>query len=210
MFESSLFLPLLEKLECGNAGEIIAGLEQFKIYLLAVNTKINLVSRQESSQVIDNLIYDSLAMLPYLHYPAKARLLDIGSGAGFPWIVHKFVYPTLQIVSVDSTARKIEFQRAVVKLLKWSDCSLHAVRVETLKPQNADFCIAKAVASVERVCRMARRHLAPSGILVLPRSLRAPTSDLFIIDRGYTIGNEVIYESTVDHREAKLLMLVKD
>ena len=66
-------------------------LEKFKAHLLDVNRKINLVSRHDSSKVVDDLIADSLAILKLIDYPHSAKVLDVGSGAGFPWIVHKIV-----------------------------------------------------------------------------------------------------------------------
>ena len=96
-------------------------LEKFKAHLLEVNRKINLVSRQDSSKVVDDLIADSLAILKLIDYPHPRELLDIGSGAGFPWIVHKIVRQDLQIISVDSNQRKIEFQRESARLLGLSN-----------------------------------------------------------------------------------------
>jgi 16S rRNA (guanine527-N7)-methyltransferase len=197
-----LYQSLLDSLKLADAEP---KLEQFKAYLLEVNQRINLVSRQGSSKLVDELIADSLAMLEYAGYDHDARLLDIGSGAGFPWIVHKIARPDLQVVTVDSNQRKIEFQRAAARLLALADCEFHAARVESLQPLNVDYCIAKAFGSVELICRLAAIHLKPAGRLLLPRS----ASESFPVDAAASFGFVMEQESSYDAvgRPAKLVVM---
>jgi 16S rRNA (guanine527-N7)-methyltransferase len=183
-------------------------LEQFKAHLLDVNRKINLVSRQSSSRVVDDLIADSLATLKLIDYPLAARVLDIGSGAGFPWIVHKIVRQDLQIISVDSKQRKIEFQRESARILGLRQCAFHAARVETITGLEVDFCIAKALGSVELVCELAARHLKTSSKLILPRSAQEVADAVAVETRGFVVESETEYEAA--GRVAKLLVLRRE
>jgi 16S rRNA (guanine527-N7)-methyltransferase len=182
-------------------------LEKFKAHLLDVNRKINLVSRQDSSEVVENLIADSLAILKLINYPHSAKVLDIGSGAGFPWIVHKIVRQDLQIISVDSNQRKIEFQRESARILGLRQCVFHAARVETIVELDADFCIAKAFGSVELICRLVARHLKASGKLVLPRSAKEVIDVTAVEVTGFVVEGDMEYEAA--GRMAKLLVLRK-
>lgn len=182
-------------------------LKKFKAHLLDVNRKINLVSRRDSSKVVDGLIADSLAILELIDYPQYAKVLDIGSGAGFPWIVHKITRPDLQIISVDSNQRKTEFQRESARLLGLKQCVFHASRVETLAELDADLCIAKALGSVETICRLAVRHLKPHGKLVLPRSTREVIDAVSVEASGFVVESDREYEAA--GRQAKLLVLRK-
>jgi 16S rRNA G527 N7-methylase RsmG len=86
-------------------------LDKFKAHLLEVNRKINLVSRHNSSKVVDDLIADSLAILELVDYPRSAIVLDVGSGAGFPWIVHKIVRQDLQIISFKPAEDRVQRDR---------------------------------------------------------------------------------------------------
>jgi 16S rRNA (guanine527-N7)-methyltransferase len=182
-------------------------LGKFKAHLLEVNRKINLVSRRDSSEVVDGLIADSLAILELIDYPQSAKVLDIGSGAGFPWIVHKITRPDLQIISVDSNQRKIEFQRESARLLGLKQCVFYAARVETLAELDADFCIAKALGSVEMVCGLAARHLKASGKLILPRSATEAIDTDAVAAIGFYVESDHEYEAA--GRPAKLLVLRK-
>jgi 16S rRNA (guanine527-N7)-methyltransferase len=182
-------------------------LEKFRTHLLDVNRKINLVSRRDSSKVVDDLIADSLATLKLIDYPRSVRVLDIGSGAGFPWIVHKIVRQDLQIISVDSNQRKIEFQRDSARILGLKQCVFHAARIETLSELGVDFCIAKALGSVELVCKLAARHLKTSGKLVLPRSANENVDIIAVEAFGFVVESDPEYEAA--GRRARLLELRK-
>jgi 16S rRNA (guanine527-N7)-methyltransferase len=180
-------------------------LDKFKAHLLDVNRKINLVSRQDSSKVVDGLIADSLAILKLIDYPHSAKVLDIGSGAGFPWIIHKIIRQDLQIISVDSNQRKIEFQRESARMLGLKQCIFHAARIETLAELDADFCIAKAFGSVELICELATRHLKASGKLVLPRSAKDVIDATAVQTLGFVLESSTEYKAA--GRLAKLLVL---
>jgi 16S rRNA (guanine527-N7)-methyltransferase len=182
-------------------------IEKFKAHLLDVNRKINLVSRQDSPKVVDSLIADSLAILKPIDYPLSARVLDVGSGAGFPWIVHKIVRQDLQVISVDSNQRKIEFQRESARMLGLKQCVFHATRVETIAELDVDFCIAKAFGSVELICELVARHLKVSGKLVLPRSAKEVTDAIAVKALGFVVESDIEYEAA--GKRAKLLVLRK-
>jgi 16S rRNA (guanine527-N7)-methyltransferase len=183
-------------------------LEKFTAHLLDVNRKINLVSRQDSFKVVDDLIADSLAILKLIDYPHSARVLDVGSGAGFPWIVHKIVRQDLRIISVDSNQRKIEFQRESARILRLKQCVFHSARIETMAELDADFCIAKAFGSVELICELTARHLKASGKLVLPRSAKEVIDAIAVETLGFVVESDKEYEAA--GRMAKLLVLRKE
>ena len=93
MSPRNAYSDLLKLLSLGNAA-VESQIVIFRDYLIEVNQHVNLVSRNKTELVIGDLIYDSLAILPLVEYPEGALLLDIGSGAGFPWIIHKIAVPT--------------------------------------------------------------------------------------------------------------------
>jgi 16S rRNA (guanine527-N7)-methyltransferase len=82
---------LLEELSYETCSTTVEQLERFRQMLLAANRSVNLISRVDSATVADKLIGDSLALLTQLNYDTGATLLDLGSGAGFPWIPQKLI-----------------------------------------------------------------------------------------------------------------------
>ncbi len=205
MSPRNAYSDLLKLLSLGNAA-VESQIVIFRDYLIEVNQHVNLVSRNKTEFVIGDLIYDSLAMLPLIEYPEGALLLDIGSGAGFPWIIHKIVRPDLRIVTVDSNQRKIEFQKSAARKLGFSDCQFFWKRVEEVNPIGCDFAISKAFGSLELICALALPHIKPSGNLILPRIAGEAASSEYA---GFKIENAQEYQSSSSGRISNLLTLKK-
>ena len=148
-------------------------------------------------------------MMELVSFSQQARLLDIGSGAGFPWIVHKIVRPDLMIVSVDARQRKIEFQRTCVRLLNLENCELVAARLETLASQEVDYAIAKALGKVEAIAALALPHIKNNGLLVLPRSEPTKETAELATPMGYRLELDATYQSTPEEKRSRLLVLKK-
>ena len=93
-------------------------IEQFLGYLdllLKWNRKMNLTALRTPAEIISRHFLDSLALLPYL--PETGRLLDIGSGAGFPGLPVKIVRPGLTVDLVEATAKKVSFLKEAIRRL---------------------------------------------------------------------------------------------
>jgi 16S rRNA (guanine527-N7)-methyltransferase len=92
--------------------------EAFDLFLrelLKWNQRINLTAIRTEKGIVIKHFLDSLSVHPYL--PKACSLLDIGSGAGFPGIPLKIVHPPLKVTSIDSTRKKIDFQRHIIRML---------------------------------------------------------------------------------------------
>jgi 16S rRNA (guanine527-N7)-methyltransferase len=92
--------------------------EAFDLYLkelLKWNQKINLTAIRSEKGIILKHFIDALSASPYLIQPLS--LLDIGSGAGFPGIPLKIVKPLLEVTLIDSSRKKIDFQRHIIRTL---------------------------------------------------------------------------------------------
>lgn len=97
-------------------------LEQFMDYLdllVKWNRVFNLTSLRSGKEIIVKHFLDSLTVLPYL--PEEARILDLGSGAGFPGMPIKIARPGQSVTLVDAAAKKISFLKEVVRRLNLGD-----------------------------------------------------------------------------------------
>lgn len=93
-------------------------IDQFLVYLdllLKWNRKMSLTALRTPTEIISRHFLDSLLLLPYL--PETGRLLDIGSGAGFPGLPLKIARPGLTIDLVEATAKKVSFLKEAVRRL---------------------------------------------------------------------------------------------
>lgn len=137
--------------------------------LLRWNRTHNLTAITDPAEVYEKHLIDSLTLLPLIG--AAKRLLDLGSGAGFPGLPLKIARPELDVVSVDAVGKKIAFQRHVVRTLQLSGFTAVHGRAEDLPGSPAggagfDLVTARALGSLPLLARLAAPCLVPGGRLV--------------------------------------------
>ena len=98
-------------------------------FLFAENEKQNLISRQAGREDVLSHIEDSLAALKFVDLSGK-RVIDIGSGAGFPAIILAIHCPDTEFVLVESDLKKSNFLQSCQGLLKLSNVQIVRARVE--------------------------------------------------------------------------------
>lgn len=134
--------------------------------LLRWNRTHNLTAITDPVEGIEKHLVDSLTLLPLLN--GDERMLDVGSGGGFPGLPLKIACPGLFVVSVDSVAKKIKFQRHAARLLGLRGFEpLHA-RAESLpeRPGYAgsfDVVVSRAFASLPVFAALALPLLQSEG-----------------------------------------------
>jgi 16S rRNA (guanine527-N7)-methyltransferase len=147
-------------------------IEQFLVYLellLKWNRKINLTALRTPAEIISRHFLDSLLLLPYL--PETGRLLDIGSGAGFPGLPLKIARPGLTIDLVEATAKKASFLKEAVRRLELSGMNVIPVFLGkepvALPPEISwDFFVSRGV-KLEAVLRAVKPFWGPAQRLLL-------------------------------------------
>lgn len=109
-------------------------MNQFKQYLLLLqewNEKINLTAITEEEEVYLKHFYDSITLARYIDFTKeKISLCDVGSGAGFPSIPLKILFPEMEISIVDSLKKRINFLDLLVNELGLENVHLHHARAE--------------------------------------------------------------------------------
>lgn len=129
-------------------------LEAFAAYerlLLEWNQKFNLTSIIDPQEIRIKHFLDSLSALPLLGDLDGLQLADVGTGAGFPGIVLKIIFPQMRLTLIDSVAKKLKFCDAVIQTLGLKDCETIHERAELLaklpaRRESFDIVAARAVA----------------------------------------------------------------
>src|SRR5215470_4245477 len=129
---------------------------RFRDLLLDANTRVNLTAITDPAEVVTRLFLDSLTCLLAVTVDQRSRplrLLDIGSGAGFPGIPLAIVFPTWRVTSLEATGKKARFQRETVATLGLENMTVLTGRAEEFarKPEhrgNYDVVTARAVAAL--------------------------------------------------------------
>jgi 16S rRNA (guanine527-N7)-methyltransferase len=144
----------------GNALEITPSqldkLAEFQARVLEINQHMNLTAITAPADFAVKHIIDSLTLLPYI--PENARLVDIGSGAGFPGLVLKIMREDLQLTLLDSLRKRVNFLRETAETLGFPNTECIHARAEDHAKTHANFygiTTARAVASMEKLAAWA-------------------------------------------------------
>jgi len=134
------------------------------------NARINLVASKEVDQFWRRHAYDSWQL--NAHLPEKwERLVDLGSGGGFPGLslgIFAKQRGEGEVHLVESVGKKTSFLKTVTRELGLP-VTVHTARVEALSPLEADIITARAFAPLPRLFDYAAPHLKPASILILPK-----------------------------------------
>ena len=157
---------LMESLSEGQ----LAQFNIFKENLLDWNTRMNLTAITDGEGIWYKHFADSLTLLPFL--PAGPfRMIDVGTGAGFPGLPVKIVRPEVSLTLLDSLRKRIFFLEDTVARLKLDHVECIHGRAEDLikridHPVNYDIVTARAVAKLDKLCKWCLPFLKPGGLFL--------------------------------------------
>ena len=130
--------------------EQLAQFEQLTVTLLDWNARMNLTGITEPAEIALKHYLDSLTVLKFLMPAERMRLMDVGTGAGFPGLPLAIVLPRLRATLLDATSKKLRFIEAAGRALKLDNIRIVHARAEDAGRDDAhrgtyDFVIARAV-----------------------------------------------------------------
>ena len=152
-YDFSHFIEELGKLEIVLTDQQLEQFEKYYEMLIEKNKVMNLTAITEFDEVIEKHFLDSINICHLLDLQSEIRLLDLGTGAGFPGIPLKIVFPKLNVVLADSLNKRILFLKDVIQELGLEKIEAVHGRAEDLarKPEyreNFDLCVSRAVANL--------------------------------------------------------------
>ncbi len=132
------------------------------------NKKINLTGLTSRNKIIKELLLDS--MIPSAFLPDQGKLLDVGSGAGFPGIPLMICKPKLSALFLEPISKRASFLKQVIRITKLSGIDVIRGRIEKSKdllfPEGYHIVTARALAHLPQVLELCAPHLAPGGLLI--------------------------------------------
>lgn len=164
---------LLAQLQALSSPASIAQFLRLRRELLDWNTRVNLTAITDPEEVLLRHFLDSLSLLEF-YRSERARVLDIGAGAGFPGLPLKIARPQWQVVLLEATGKKVNFQRHIIELLSLQQIEAIHGRAEELAHRpgyraSFDLVTARAVATLPALLEYAAPFCCVGGQILLPK-----------------------------------------
>ena len=173
------------------------------------NQKINVISRKDIDNINLRHVLHSMSIAKFIKFKKQTKILDLGTGGGFPGIPLAILFPDCNFILVDSVKKKITVVDNVVKELKLNNVISYCSRVEELDLK-FDFLVTRAVAKMPKIINWSRGNFnlesnneIKNGIIALKggdiseelfsinNSTILPIEE--ILDNQYFIDKKIVY-----------------
>ena len=189
--------------------EQIEKLNMFYNLMIEWNEKINLTRIIEEKEVYLKHFYDSLTLNKVVNLKEVNTLCDVGTGAGFPGIVLKIVFPNLKITLIDSLQKRVKYLNEIIKKLELNNIEAIHSRGENYKGKY-DVVTSRAVANIEKLVDYTMHLVSKEGIFVAMKAKieNELTKDVRNkIEKKYIIIKEEKFILPIEQSERTLLVI---
>lgn len=187
---------------------------QFKIYcdyLMEVSQLYNLTAIKDEEGIFIKHFLDSMSLLEFLDLKNQ-RILDIGTGAGFPGVPLKIAQPDTEIILLDSNNKKIEFLQKLVEKLDLKNISTVHSRVEEyLDSKLFDVVTSRAVAKLSTLFELSYPWAKKGGLIIAykGKNFEQELRDSKHIFEQYSISYQ-IQKASIESMDHQLILMKKN
>ncbi len=144
--------------------------EKLMLILPRLNQRVNVISRKDIEYLEERHILHSLSIAKMFQFDSTARVLDVGTGGGFPGIPLAIMFPEASFTLVDSIGKKITLVGEIVQELGLKNVTAVNQRMELLDLK-ADFVVSRAVTAFPKLHQWTRKLIEPGSEQSMPNGL---------------------------------------
>jgi len=137
------------------------------------NNKINVVSRKDIDNLYEHHVLHSLAIGKFIRFKPGTKILDFGTGGGFPGVPLAILFPDCEFKLIDGTGKKIRVAQEVCHAIGLTNCHPEHLRGED-EHGHYDFVVSRAVMPLPDLMKIVRKNIAieqrnalPNGVICL-------------------------------------------
>ena len=203
------FIEECKKINIDINNEQLNKLDKFYHLMIEWNEKINLTRITEEKEVYLKHFYDSLTLNKVVDLKKIKTLCDVGTGAGFPGIVLKIIFPDIKITLIDSLQKRVNYLNTIIKELELNNIEAIHTRGEDFKGKY-DVVTSRAVANVEKLMDYTMHLVSKKGIFV---AMKAKIENELTekvrnnIENKYIIIKEEKFYLPIEESERTLLVI---
>jgi len=134
------------------------------------NAQINVISRKDFPDFYEHHVLHSLAIAKFISFTPGTKILDVGTGGGFPGIPLAIYFPGTQFHLIDSIGKKIKVVNSVIESLSLQNVTAQQIRAEELT-EKYDFAISRAVTRLPEFVPLVRKNIAQKQINAMPNGI---------------------------------------
>ena len=134
------------------------------------NSRINVISRKDIGHLYERHVLHSLAIAKVIRFLPEARVLDVGTGGGFPGVPLAILFPETHFHLIDSIGKKLAVVNAVAEALKLQNITTQHIRAEQLNGKY-DFVVSRAVASISAFLPWMKDKFLQRNLHTLPNGM---------------------------------------
>ena len=216
MVNTNLLISDAEKLGLSIENDKIKQFEKLAELLVEQNKTMNLTAITDPDGIAVKHFADSISVLNAAKFDEKARVLDVGTGAGFPGIPLLIMRPDLDLTMLDSTAKKLKYVANTVEELGLTANVLHTRAEEAGQSkeyrETFDIVCSRAVAALNVLCEYCLPFVKVGGVFVAMKAAKAQVDIVGAKAAIKLLGGQIVDEKSFtlsDGGERNLIIIKK-